>query len=130
MRLPIQYALTHPDRRSTPVRPLSLFELRTLTFFEPDFRRFPCLDIALAAGRKGGLWPAVFNGANEVAVHAFLSGRIPFTGIGRLLSSVMKSWRGASPKNYTLPQVFDADRWARRQAEAFADRGVRASAGV
>jgi 1-deoxy-D-xylulose-5-phosphate reductoisomerase len=71
MRLPIQYALTFPDRRPGPVRPLELEEIQKLEFFTPDFRRFPSLSLALEAGRRGGAWPAVFNGANEVAVKAF-----------------------------------------------------------
>lgn len=119
MRVPIQYAMTHPDRLPTPVKPLSLSEIQTLEFREPDFRRFPCLDIALGAGRKGGLWPAVFNGANETAVKAFLDGKIPFTGIARLLQSVLKKWRSPSEKNYTLKDVFAADTWARAKAEEF-----------
>jgi 1-deoxy-D-xylulose-5-phosphate reductoisomerase len=115
--VPIQYALTHPERRPTPVKPLALDEIRRLDFQAPDFHRFPCLKIVLEAGRRGGLAPAVFNGANEAAVKAFLDGRIPFTGIPKLLSRVMKSWRGPSPKNYTLSQVLSADRWARQKAE-------------
>lgn len=116
MRIPIQYALTHPERRPTPVKPLRLEELSRLDFHAPDFRRFPCLTLALDAGRKGGLRPAVFNGANEVAVASFLAHKIPFTGIPRLIASVLRGWRGGPSKNYTLAGVIDADRWARQRA--------------
>lgn len=78
MRLPIQYALTFPARRPTPVRPLALEEIRRLDFAVPDFRRFPCLSLALESGRRGGLRPAVFNAANETAVNAFLEGACAF----------------------------------------------------
>lgn len=127
MRIPIQYALTYPERRPTPVKPLSLAEIRKLEFFEPDFGRFPCLKIVLEAGRRGGLWPAVMNGANEAAVKAFLDGRIPFTGIARVLASVLRAYRGPRGKSYTLPQVVEADRWARTRAEEVCRASARLS---
>jgi 1-deoxy-D-xylulose-5-phosphate reductoisomerase len=118
MRIPIQYALTHPERRPTPVKPLALDEIRTLEFFPPDFRRFPCLEIALEAGRRGGLWPAVMNGANEAAVRAFLDGKIGFTGIPRLIRAVLGSF--SKSKEFSgrpgLAAVLAADAWARRAA--------------
>jgi 1-deoxy-D-xylulose-5-phosphate reductoisomerase len=118
MRLPIQYALTHPERYPTSVRPLRLEEIEKLEFYKPDFHRFPCLDLALRAGRLGGTWPAVFNGANEVAVRAFLEERIRFTGIPKLIASVMKAYR---PKNSAhgregLDSILSADLWARQEA--------------
>jgi 1-deoxy-D-xylulose-5-phosphate reductoisomerase len=117
MRIPIQYALTHPERRPTPVKPLRLEEIQKLEFYEPDFRRFPCLDLVLRAGRAGGLKPAVVNGANEVAVKSFLDHKIPFTGIARVVGDTLKAWRGSSASRYTLEDVLAADRWARRTAE-------------
>jgi 1-deoxy-D-xylulose-5-phosphate reductoisomerase len=118
MRLPIQYALTHPARRPTPVRPLELEEIRSLEFYPPDFRRFPCLRLALGAGRKGGAWPAVFNGANEAAVGAFLDGRLTFTGIPRVIRSVLAA-RSKNPGGATgLSAILEADRWAREKAGA------------
>lgn len=117
MRLPIQYALTHPDRRPTPVRPLQLDEIRKLEFHKPNFHRFPCLSLALEAGRRGGAWPAVFNGANEVAVQAFLDRRLSFTGIPRLCRAVMDR-RRPSGKERGLPAILAADAWARREAHS------------
>jgi 1-deoxy-D-xylulose-5-phosphate reductoisomerase len=122
MRIPIQYALTHPERHPTPVRPLALEEIQRLDFHAPDFRRFPCLDMTLSAGRKGGLWPAVLSAANEVAVKAFLDWKIPFTGIPRVLSAVLKRFDGKAGAAYGLDDVFSADRWARGAAEECAGR--------
>ncbi len=115
MRVPIQYALTYPERRPSPVKPLRLEEIRKLEFHTPDFRRFPCLKMALEAGRRGGLLPAVFNGANEVAVQSFLDGKIPFTGIPRVIGAVMR--RCAERVSFpTLPDIVSADRRARQKA--------------
>jgi 1-deoxy-D-xylulose-5-phosphate reductoisomerase len=129
MRLPIQYALTHPARLPTNIRPLELERIRTLDFHRPDFGRFPCLAMALKAGRLGGTWPAVFNGANEVAVRGFLDGRLSFLGIPRTLERVMSAFRretgpasdGASfngHRSLNLDQILEADRWAREKVEA------------
>ena len=71
MCLPIQYAMTYPDRFPGTLASLDLVKAQKLEFFEPDFRRFPCLTIARDAARRGGAWTAVMNAANEVAVHAF-----------------------------------------------------------
>jgi 1-deoxy-D-xylulose-5-phosphate reductoisomerase len=118
MRLPIQYALTFPDRQPGPVRPLELEEIQKLEFFTPDFRRFPSLSLALEAGRRGGVWPAVFNGANEVAVKAFLDGRLPFTGIPTLCRRVMGRFK-ASKGTAGLAAIVEADGWARGEAGTF-----------
>ena len=90
MRIPIQYALTYPARAEGA---LGLFDLagRTFTFDEPDREAFPALDLAYAAGRVGGTMPAAFNAADEVAVAAFLDGRIGFLDIAGLLGDVMES---------------------------------------
>jgi 1-deoxy-D-xylulose-5-phosphate reductoisomerase len=85
MRLPIQYALTYPDRIETGLKPLDLARIRTLTFSPPDTGRFPCLDYAYEAGRIGGTMPCVLNAANEVAVRAFLQGAIGFTDIPAII---------------------------------------------
>jgi 1-deoxy-D-xylulose-5-phosphate reductoisomerase len=99
------------------VKPLALEEIRALEFYPPEFRRFPCLAIALEAGRRGGLYPAVMNGANETAVDAFLNGKISFTGIPRVLRVVLKKFGRQKPsKTVTLPAVLEADRWSRRAA--------------
>jgi 1-deoxy-D-xylulose-5-phosphate reductoisomerase len=126
MRLPIQYALTYPDRRPGPVRSLELEEIQKLEFFTPDFRRFPSLSLALEAGRKGGAWPAVFNGANETAVKSFLGGRLPFTGIPHLCRGVMNRFKPAAGK-IGLSAILEADQWARREAETFVSPSKRVS---
>jgi 1-deoxy-D-xylulose-5-phosphate reductoisomerase len=121
MRLPIQYALTYPERRPTAVRPMKLEEIQRLEFFAPDFRRFPCLALALEAGRRGGTWPAVLNGANEVAVRAFLDGRVTFLGIPKLIRRVMAAH---CPVPRTgLANILEADAWARQQAERLIAEG-------
>jgi 1-deoxy-D-xylulose-5-phosphate reductoisomerase len=119
MRLPIQYALTYPDRKPTPVRALALDEIKKLEFYAPDFRRFPALSLALEAGRRGGAWPAVFNGANEAAVQAFLGRRLPFTGIPRLCRQVMNRFKKRPPPRDGLRGILEADAWARREALSF-----------
>jgi len=81
MRIPIQYALTYPDRLPAPVEPLDLAKLGSLHFEEADFNRFPCLKFAYEAGRIGGTMPTVLNAANEMAVEAFLRGEISFLAI-------------------------------------------------
>ena len=126
MRLPIQYALTFPERRPGPVRPLELEEIQKLEFFTPDFRRFPSLSLALEAGRRGGAWPAVFNGANEVAVKSFLDGRIPFTGIPKLCQRVMDRFKGPKGKA-GLSTILKADGWAREAAHVLLGSGKKES---
>ena len=117
MRVPIQYAITYPKRAPGPVKKLNLFETAKLEFFAPDLDRFPCLDLALAAARKGGLLPAVLSAADEVAVDAFLKEEIKFTDIAKLVYTVLK----AAPQTQadaTLNQALEADRWAREAATA------------
>ncbi len=128
MRLPIQYALTHPARLPTPLKSLRLAEVGRLEFHAPDFRRFPCLGLALKAGRLGGAWPAVFNGANEVAVRAFLDGRISFLGIPKLLARVMGAYQKTRntrsetrKERASLKDILEADHWSRQKAEELAD---------
>jgi len=89
MRVPISYALNHPDRVDVPVRTLDLVELGALTFEGPDLDSFPCLRLAREAAEAGGTAPCVLNAANEVAVHAFLAGDLSFTGIPRVIESTL-----------------------------------------
>ena len=89
MRVPISFALNHPDRVDVPVRPLDLVELGALTFEAPDLAAFPCLRLAREAAEAGGTAPCVLNAANEVAVHAFLAGDLSFTGIARVIESTL-----------------------------------------
>ncbi len=114
MRLPIQYALTYPERLSSPVRPLDLTALANLTFYPPDRNAFPCLSIAYSAIRRGGNACAVLNGANEAAVAAFLRGEIPFGRIPELVSHALDTVPHAPI--ITIEDVIAADQAARAAA--------------
>lgn len=114
MCLPIQYALCYPDRQRSERVQTSLAKLGTLTFEEPDQDRFPALGLARRAGEVGGTLPAVFNAANEVAVDAFLAGRLSFPGITELVTRVMHHHRVV--EHPSLEQILEADRDARRDA--------------
>ncbi len=111
MRLPIQYALTYPERLPSPVEELDLFQTGTLGFYPPDREAFPCLGIAAEALRRGGLAPTAVNAANERAVAAFLEGKIPFTGIATLVAGAME--RQPAGDACSLEAVLEADRVAR-----------------
>jgi 1-deoxy-D-xylulose-5-phosphate reductoisomerase len=89
MRVPISYALNFPERADVPVAALDLPALGSLTFEEPDEQTFACLRLARAAGQAGGTAPCTLNAANEVAVHAFLSGRLPFLGIAAVIEETL-----------------------------------------
>lgn len=128
MRVPIQYAITYPLRKPGPVKKLNLFEAAKLEFFEPDFNRFPCLELALAASRKGGVLPAVLSAADEVAVDAFLKEQIKFTDIAKLVYTVLKS-APQTQGDATLNQAIEADAWARETAAAaLADKSYKKAA--
>jgi 1-deoxy-D-xylulose-5-phosphate reductoisomerase len=103
MRAPIAHCLGYPDRLETPVRRLDLAEVGTLTFEKPDFERFPSLKLALNALAHGAGLPTVLNAANEIAVEAFLAGRIPFAGIARHVSeaceAALKDGTAREPSN-------------------------------
>ncbi len=118
MCLPIQYALTYPERVGSGRVQTNLAKLGTLTFEEPDAERFPALTLARRAGERGGTLPAVLNAANEVAVEAFCNRKIGFEDITALVARVMErhEWR-AKP---SLEEILAADGWAR---EAAAGRG-------
>lgn len=111
MRIPIQYALTYPERFPSPVRQLSLAEYGSLTFFPPDYETFQCMGICRDAIRMGALHPAAANSANEEAVGLFLKGKIKFTDIAYLVREAML--QAPDIKDYTLDHVFAADRSAR-----------------
>ena len=115
MRTPIAYALSYPERIDAGVTPLDLFKIGRLDFEKPDFARFPCLDLAYQALRRGGTAPAVLNAANEEAVAAFLDGKIPFRAIPAVIESVL----GEIPVRdaASLPDVLDADAAARQAAQ-------------
>ncbi len=114
MRTPIAHALSWPDRIDAGVEPLNLFDIATLDFEEPDFSRFPCLRLAFDAVRSGGTASAVLNAANEIAVQAFLDGRIRFVDIAKVNQTVLDglSYHEAS----TLDVVLSADKESRSLA--------------
>ena len=111
MRIPIQYALTYPEREPSPVKELSLTDYGKLTFFEPDYDTFKCINVCKKAIELGGLHPASANGANEESVKLFLNGKIKFTDIAYLNNEAMKN--APEKENFTLEDVLEADRKAR-----------------
>jgi 1-deoxy-D-xylulose-5-phosphate reductoisomerase len=118
MRVPISYALNYPDRADVPVRTLDLVELGALTFEEPDLDSFPCLRLAREAAEAGGTAPCVLNAANEVAVHAFLAGDLPFTGIARVIESTLSELPAMPVRHFS--DLYTADSQAREVARAVA----------
>jgi len=114
MRVPIQYAFSYPERWDSPVEPVDFISLGHLDFEEPDLAAFPCLGLALEAGRMGATMPAVLNAANEVAVAAFLGGAIPFDAIASTVERVMAAH--APQPLETIEDVEAADAWARDAA--------------
>ena len=122
MRLPIQYALTYPRRLPSPVKPLNFWQIKSLTFEEPDAETFRGLKLAYEAGREGGTLPCTFNAANEVAVNAFLRGRIKFLNIYDVIDNAM--WRRPVTQNPTLEDLLTEDLETRRLAEKFIEEEI------
>ena len=112
MRIPIQYALTYPDRKPSPVKYLSLADYGKLTFFEPDYDTFKCINVCKDAIERGGVHPAAANGANEESVRLFLDGKIKFGDIAYLNNEAMKN--APDITDFTLQDVLDADAEARQ----------------
>jgi len=115
MRVPIANALAYPERIESGAQPLDLCLVKNLSFERPDPGRFPCLALAYAALRTGGSAPAVLNAANEIAVEAFLAGRLAFTGIAGVIADTLQTVPGGHADD--LAQVMDADARARRVAQ-------------
>jgi 1-deoxy-D-xylulose-5-phosphate reductoisomerase len=116
MRLPIQYALSFPERwPSASVPRLRLTQLGALQFLEPNLDQFPCLRLALSAAAAGGSMCAVLNGANDVAVQAYLEGQLPFAEIPRAIAAALD--RHAPLAHPSLDEILAADAWARRQTQ-------------
>ena len=115
MRVPISFALSYPERSATPVPPLDLASGVTLEFHAPDVETFPLLALARQAGEDEGTYPCVFNAANEVAVAAFLAGRLPFLGIAEVVAETLDQADGSRARD--LEDLVAADADARRQAE-------------
>lgn len=116
MRIPIQYALTYPERLALSVERLDLEKIQTLSFYKPDPVRFPALRLAYEVLRAGGTAPTVFNAANEVAVASFLADAISFPEILRTVEKALEAHR-VTPEP-TLEQIFEADAWARSYVSA------------
>lgn len=114
MKAPIAYALSYPERVSTGVKPLDLTELSGLTFFKPDLERFPCLGLAYRALGEGESMPAVMNAANEIAVEAFLEGRISYLQIAQLIEKTMDAHQAHCLNS--IEEVLEADQWGRSTA--------------
>ncbi len=113
MRLPIQYALFYPERLPSKLPHLDFSNIGALTFEAPDLEKFPCLRLAVEAGRKGGTYPAVLSAADEVAVELFLEGRIRFLDIGKLVEETLEQHQ--STPCPSLQEVLTADAWARER---------------
>ena len=114
MCLPIQYALTYPERMPSDRVQTNFAKIGSLNFEEPDLDRFPSLNLARKAGEIGGTLPAVLNAANEIAVEEFVNRRINFPEIGKKVARVMDSHRLV--EHPTLAQILEADTWARAEA--------------
>jgi 1-deoxy-D-xylulose-5-phosphate reductoisomerase len=117
MRHAIQYALTYPERKENCMEPLDFKKLNQLTFEEPDLERFPCLNLAYKALKIGGTMPAALNAANEIAVQAFLDGKIRVNEIATVNENVMKVHQ--STDDVTLETILEADEVARKLAAKF-----------
>lgn len=120
MMIPIAYALSYPKRLPLNQGFLDLFQLAGLTFSRPDLERFPCLRLALGAGRLGGSMPAVLNAANETAVFSFLKGVLPYQGIPAVIEETMEHHHLFSPAG--LEEILATDAWARGYAGTWIEK--------
>jgi 1-deoxy-D-xylulose-5-phosphate reductoisomerase len=116
MRMPIQYAFSYPERWEAVLPPLDFTRLGALEFQAPDLVRFPCLDLAYQALRAGRAWPVALNAANEIAVNAFLHGRLGFGDIARVIAHVLERADRETSEPTSLAEVRSADVWARALA--------------
>ena len=114
MRIPIQYALTYPQRLANKLASVDFCELSRLDFQEPDFRRFPCLGLAYQVAGEQGTLPVVLNAANEVSVDEFLKNRLGFVSIPKIIERVLDKHRNIIEPG--LDDILEADNWARREA--------------
>jgi 1-deoxy-D-xylulose-5-phosphate reductoisomerase len=114
MRLPLLYALSYPDRLPTSWERLDLVKVGSLTFRSPDHQKYPCMQLAYAAGRAGGCLPAVLNAANEQAVALFLEEKIRFLDIPRLIEETCDRYPSQNNSDPSLDDIIAADQWARQ----------------
>ncbi|MBW4420447.1 MAG: 1-deoxy-D-xylulose-5-phosphate reductoisomerase [Myxacorys californica WJT36-NPBG1] len=122
MRLPLLYALSYPDRIHTDWERLDLVKAGNLTFREPDHAKYPCMQLAYAAGRAGGCMPAILNAANEQVVALFLEEKIRFLDIPKLIEQVCDRYQSQNKLNPTLEDILVADQWARQEAIALHEK--------
>ncbi len=108
MRIPIQYALTYPNRKVSPAKKLKLSDYGNLTFFEPDIKTFSCLAACQKAIKKGGLYPTIANGANEKAVEMFINGQIRFNDIGDIVNRAVEEIK-ADNLQYNIDDIYNTD---------------------
>lgn len=121
MRLPIQYALTHPERLDTGLAEIDFFRIKQFTFKKPDLKKFPSLSLAIHVARKGGTLPSVLNAADEEAVDAFLKGDVLFSQIYKIVEKVVL--KHGIKKNPGLKDILAADIWAREKARQMICQG-------
>jgi len=119
MRIPIQYALSYPERLPSPLPSLNLIEVAQLTFEKPDIKNFPCLKLAFESIKRGKTYPAVLNAANEEAVAAFLKKKISFTTIPYVIEKVMDEHEAGDELDLGI--LLEAERWARSRAREVID---------
>ncbi len=122
MRIPIQYALTYPNRLASNHERLDLCKINELTFIRPDFETFKCLALAYEAIKEDGTMPAVLNAANEIAVDLFLKGKIGFTEIAMLIEQTMRKHNNI--KDPSLEDILESDVWAREYVKDSLEFGV------
>ena len=123
MRLPLLYALSWPERIYTDWEQLDLVKAGNLTFREPDHQKYPCMQLAYAAGRAGGSMPAVLNAANEQAVALFLEEKIGYLDIARCIEYVCDRHQADNCSNPSLDDILAADSWARQEVVAAVNTG-------
>jgi len=116
MRIPIQYALSYPERLPNRLKGVDFIKVGSLNFENPDYKRFPCLKLAYRAARESGTSPCILNAANEISVDEFLKGRLSFADIPGVISRVMSRHRNISSPG--LEDIREKDAWARREAIA------------
>ena len=117
MRLPIQYAITYPARFKANAKILNFPSLKSFSFEEPDINKFPCLGLARFALKRGGLYPALLNAADEEAVKKYLEGKIKFSRIPYIIEKVLAGYKGSTKKDPALNDIIDAENWAREEAK-------------
>lgn len=122
MRLPIQYALTYPNRERLDIERVQFSKLAQLNFFEPDHKKFPSLELAYRAIERGGTLPSIMNSANEVAVEQFLAGKIRFTEIVEIISRVMESLHFIEQP--TIEEIFESNREASIKAKEYLSKKI------